>query len=212
MSENKNKSASKEIFIDKIVKLSKMQRILIYCTTIIILFGGFAFLILLPRQSEVSKLTEIQEKTDKKLNIARKKVVKLAGLKKKMEEAKVQFKLVVKALPEKKEIPGLLTSISASGQNSGLEFLVFKPAAEVPKDFYAEIPVDLNISGNFHNVALFFDKISRLSRIVNIKDIKLGSVQPDGKISTLCKAVTYRFVQKKAKVNKKKKNRKKKKR
>ncbi len=212
MSDKNIKSVSKEMFIDKVLKLSKTQRILIYCATIIILFGGFAFLILFPQQSEISILKEIHEETDRKLNIARKKVRKLPLLKKKMEDARVQFKLVVKALPETKEIPGLLTSISASGQNSGLEFIVFKPAPENPKDFYAEIPVFLNINGNFHNIALFFDKISRLSRIVNIKDIKLGAAKADGDISTQCRAVTYRFIQKKAVSKKKTKANKKKKR
>jgi type IV pilus assembly protein PilO len=75
-----------------------------------------------------------------------------------------------------------------------LEFLVFTPQAERPKDFYVEIPVAIEISGNYHNVAIFFDKVGRMDRIVNILDV---SMQPTKEYSTdlvtKCTAITYRF-------------------
>lgn len=120
--------------------------------------------------------------------------------------------MVKKALPEKEDIPSLLAGISQSGQDSGLEFVLFQPNAEVLQDFYAEIPVSINVTGEYHNVAAFFDRVSRLSRIVDIKDIEMtpvsdlktvrkssaGSSQavPANILSTRCTAVTYKFVEK----------------
>ncbi|MBW1820266.1 MAG: type 4a pilus biogenesis protein PilO, partial [Deltaproteobacteria bacterium] len=121
-------------------------------------------------------------------------------------------------LPEKEEIPSLISAISASGQESGLEFLLFQPKGEKRKDFYAEIPVSIQVTGNFHNIVLFFDKVARLSRIVNIRDIKISRAKgksktsDSSKLSTSCTAVTYKFVEPVSKKKKpKKKGRKRKK-
>ena len=108
----------------------------------------------------------------------------------------------MKALPEKKEIPNLLASISSSGQDSGLEFALFEPKPENNKDFYAEIPVAVKVSGSYHNVASFFDKVSRLPRIVNIDNISITAQKQTKKeglsLSTSCTAITYRFIEKKS--------------
>ncbi len=101
----------------------------------------------------------------------------------------------MKALPDKKEIPSLLTNITESGKDAGLEFLLFQPKPEINKDFYAEIPVSIKVAGNYHNVGLFFDKVSRLSRIVNIKDIVMATTREGKGLNTSCTAVTYRFVE-----------------
>jgi type IV pilus assembly protein PilO len=104
----------------------------------------------------------------------------------------------MRALPEKEEIPSLLTNISKSGHEIGLEFLLFEPKAENKKDFYSEIPVVMNLRGDYHNLAIFFDKVARLSRIVNINNITINRSK-DGKdakdLSTSCTAVTYKFVE-----------------
>jgi type IV pilus assembly protein PilO len=99
------------------------------------------------------------------------------------------------ALPEKKEIPSLLTAISRAGRDVGLEFLLFQPGAEVPKEFYAEIPVSINVVGPYQNIALFFDKVARLFRVVNINDIAMGSKGSTRDLNTTCTAITYRFIE-----------------
>jgi len=98
-------------------------------------------------------------------------------------------------LPETKEIPSLLSSISQSGQDAGLEFVLFEPKAEVKKDFYAEIPVSIKVTGSYHNIATFFDNVSRLYRIVNIQNIEMKSGKNDTSLDTSCTAVTYKFVE-----------------
>ena len=105
----------------------------------------------------------------------------------------------------------MLANVSQSGKDAGLEFLLFQPKPEVLKDFYAEIPVSIQVTGSYHQVAIFFDKVSKLSRIVNIKDIDMAPAKEEETLTTACTAVTYKFLdqphqaEKDAKGNKKKK-------
>jgi type IV pilus assembly protein PilO len=101
-------------------------------------------------------------------------------------------------LPETREIPDLLTQISQLGMNAGLEFRLFKPEAEKTADFYAEVPVTLAILGKFHDVARFFDHLSKLSRIVNVTDIKIAlakSNEDSSLLTTNCLVTTFRFLE-----------------
>jgi type IV pilus assembly protein PilO len=108
------------------------------------------------------------------------------------------LRVAMRLLPETREIPELLTQISQLGLNAGLEFRLFKPESEKRADFYAEVPVSLTILGKFHDVARFFDHLSKLSRIVNVTDIKItvpkGS-EAEPKLSTSCLLTTFRFLE-----------------
>jgi type IV pilus assembly protein PilO len=101
-------------------------------------------------------------------------------------------------LPETREIPELLTQISQLGLHSGLEFRLFKPEAEKPADYYAEVPVSLAIIGRFHDLGRFFDHLSKLSRIVNVTDIKISLAKGSRDAQTLtttCLLTTFRFLE-----------------
>lgn len=130
-----------------------------------------------------------------------------------MKEAEAQFNMAMKKLPETKEIPSLLTAISDSGQQVGLEFLLFEPKKEKKKEFYAEIPVAMSLRGDYHNLAIFFDQVARLNRIVNITNIQMtrakGKGKAAGELLAKCTAVTYKFLDEPPKKKKKKKKRRK---
>jgi type IV pilus assembly protein PilO len=122
-----------------------------------------------------------------------------------LEEA---FYLATRALPDKKEIPSLLKSVSRAGSSAGLNFVLFQPEPEVNRDFYREIPLSMKVEGNYHQIADFFFQVSRLNRIVNIRNISLRrNKAASGVIDMDCSAVTYMFVEidQNAKQNKKKK-------
>ncbi len=124
-------------------------------------------------------------------------------------EKEIKFKEVLQQLPDQKEIPSLLTNISNAGKESGLEFLVFRPKPEIPKEFYAEIPVDICVSGSYHNVAMFFDKISKLPRIICITDLSMGetkALEQEIILKTKGVVTTYRYVETPPDKPKKKKN------
>ncbi len=182
-----------EPLINQIGELTKVQRYLIYCGTILVLIGVYVYFFYMPNQQEINKLNKQYDKLSKELQSTRTKANQLKKYQKMMEDAKVQFQIVKKTLPEKKDIPALLTSISQAGRDAGMEFQLFQPKGEVNKQFYAEIPVSINITGSYHNLALFFDRVANLSRIVNIRDIKISGKGKDGALSTTCTAVTYRF-------------------
>lgn len=183
--------------IDKIGKLSKLYRILIFLGICLVLVGPFVYFAYLPKMKTISKLKKEYKETKTKLTRTRAKANQLRRYEAQMKEAKDEFNMVVKKLPEKKEIPSLLASISQFGQSAGLDFLLFQPKPEVKKDFYAQIPVSIKVAGSYHNVALFFDKVSRLSRIVNIFNVTMNSSKSKklNKLTTSCTAVTYRFVE-----------------
>ncbi|MDJ0782792.1 MAG: type 4a pilus biogenesis protein PilO [Desulfosarcinaceae bacterium] len=185
---------------EKIEQLTKVQRILITVGVFVLLLGGFSYFSYWPKYQKIGELKKTLVAEEKKLEVAKRNARQLNSWRAKMKSKEEQFKVVRKALPEKEEIPSLLASISQSGKDAGLEFELFQPKPEVEKDFYAEIPVAINVTGSYHDVASFFDRVAVLSRIVNIEDIhvfpKSGSVADTGKLTTECTAVTYKFIDK----------------
>lgn len=193
---------------DTVGKLSKGQRIAIWAGVSVLIIGAFVYFSYLPKYNEIKQLKKDIDELERKLMMARKKSLQLNKYRKMMAAAEAEFKIAKKALPDKKEIPSLLTGITDSGKDSGLEFLLFQPNPEVEKGFYAEIPVSVKVTGNYHNIAAFFDKVSRLFRIVNVADIRMTSIKDTNNLNGSCKAITYRFIEEK-KDNKKEEKKKK---
>jgi len=193
----------------KLSKLSKLQRLIIAVAVLGALWGGF---------KTITRLS--QDLKSAKGKLARLKNVEknLRAFKKKYQQTQREFNEALKLLPNKEEIPTLLSSISNLGAQSGLEFILFRPQKEVARNFYAEIPLKLEVTGPYHNVATFFDKVSRLSRIVNIgnvnmKEMRAAKTQSDTVIlKTACTATTYKFIEVKKKPKKGRRGRRKKKR
>jgi type IV pilus assembly protein PilO len=198
MKKSKVSADSLSPVFEKIEQLNKVQRILITVVVFVLLLGGFAWFSYWPKYDEIGKLKGALAAEEKKLEIAKRNARQLNSWRAKMKSKEEQFQVVKQALPEKEEIPSLLASISQSGKDAGLEFELFQPKPEVARDFYAEIPVAINVTGSYHDVATFFDKVAVLSRIVNIGDIhvfpKSGSAEDAGKLTTECTAVTYKFI------------------
>ena len=205
---------SVEPFFEKLEKLTKVQRIAICAVIFGLIAGGFIYLLYWPKFEKINKLDKSLGQLQKKLETAKRNAKDLKKFQAKMKEAEAQFRLAMKKLPEKEEIPSLLSSISNSGQRVGLEFLLFEPKSEKKREFYAEIPVAMNVKGDYHNMAIFFDQVARLSRIVNIKNIRITRAKGKNSIelNTKCMAVTYKFIdtppKKKKKKSKKKRKRK----
>ena len=198
--------------IERIERLSKLQRILIYAGTVIVLVGAFVYFSYMPKLKEIGTLKVKQKELEKKLQTAKKNAAQLDDYRSMMKAAETKFKIAKRALPDKKEIPTLIDGISQAAHDAGLDILVFTPKAEVVKEFYAEVPISIKVSGDYHDVAVFFDMIAGLPRIVNVTDIAMAPTK--GEVTTLttsCTAVVYRFVEpeKKSAKDKKKKKRKK---
>lgn len=183
-----------ESFFDKIEKIKMSIRILILVGTIIIFSGVFAWLVYIPKTEEISKTGKQIVILKQKLIKARAKAKNLKKFRAEMAEVERHFKAALNLLPNKKEIPSLLRNITKLGSEAALEFRFFSPQSERSQGFYMEIPVSIEVSGNYHNVALFFDKVGHMDRIVNILNVTMTPIK--ARSSTLIakfNAVTYRF-------------------
>jgi type IV pilus assembly protein PilO len=116
-----------------------------------------------------------------------------------LEQTREKLHLALKQLPDKSEIPTLLENVSSLGTAAGLQFKLFKPMPEVSKNFYAEIPVDIQVEGKYRDIVTFFDTVSKMPRIVNIMNINIGTPKKDPTggtmVSTTCNAMTYKFIE-----------------
>ena len=185
-------------FFQNLEKLTKPQRMGIYAATLIVVIGLSVWLLLWPKHQKINTLEKQLAQIQQELAVAKKNASELNDWRNKMKQKEAQYKTVMRELPEKEEIPTLLAGISQAGRDAGLDFVLFQPKKENAKGFYAEIPVDINVSGTYHQVAVFFDKVSNLPRIVNIRDIRMSpAAQKDegGILTTSCEAVTYKFVE-----------------
>ncbi len=156
----------------------------------------FSFLSFLPGSQKIQDLTSQKDQLSQELHLAKTRARTLDKHKAEMAEVERLFHETGKLLPKQKEIPALLTSISTLGRSAGLDFLAFKPLADIQKDFYAEIPVDIHVQGPYHNMGLFLDEVSKLDRIVTVSNINMSSPKQEQNemiLSSTCRLVTYRF-------------------
>ncbi len=162
-----------------------------------------AFFLIKPIMGETTALEEELAQVQNEVQIKRGLARRLPDLEQEIENKDYELTLLRKQLPEEKEIPDLLDQVSNLGTQAGLEFITFKPLGEVEKDFYAEVPVQLRMVGRFHELLTFFDRVSRMPRIVTITDmsIKKAAVTKKGKGSNVArvdvtsKAITFRFLE-----------------
>ncbi|HYA15099.1 MAG TPA: type 4a pilus biogenesis protein PilO, partial [Syntrophales bacterium] len=174
--------------------------------------------------SRETTLSDLEKKVTDQDRIASKK----GQYEKEVEALKETLKLALAKLPDQREIPGLLYAVAQAGKDAGIDFLLFEPkqsekpqetkqdatkptdkktaeakgseAKQAEEQFYEEIPVRVTVSGNFHSTVVFFEKVAKLPRIINIEDITMypgreskGFERP---INTSCVIKTYMFVEK----------------
>ncbi len=183
--------------IEKILNLPLYQRLASLGVLMLLIIGLCVWFLGLPKYEELTRLRQEAQKLDGE--IAQKRLVANNLGKFKAEFAKMQLQLekALTRLPNKSEIPSLLTNLAGLAKDNGLEVQSFKPGSEVVKGFFAEVPADLNLRGTYHQVALFAASVSDLPRIVNLNNLSLGKakyVGNDAVIDVSCKVMTFRFV------------------
>ena len=184
---------------DKFAPMKPGVKAAILALIILIPVAVFYFAFFQPNSEKIAGLETKEASMQKALEEVKAKAANLAKFEKELEEAKLIFEAAAVLLPNEKEIPQLLKDISSLGRTAGLDFLTFKPLADIPKDFYAEIPVTINVRGPYHNMGFFFDQVSKLERIVTVSNVKMGSPKKEAGEMLLksdCRLVTYRFTNK----------------
>jgi type IV pilus assembly protein PilO len=121
------------------------------------------------------------------------KAVNLEAYKNQMKEMRIIFSSMLEQLPRKSEVPDLLIDISRTGLVNGLEFELFRPEHERPIDFYAELPISMNVTGSYHQLGQFVSDVAALPRIVTLHNFKLKPMQNESKMTMEIQAKTYRY-------------------
>jgi type IV pilus assembly protein PilO len=123
----------------------------------------------------------------------KRQAVNLDEYRKQLAEIDRQFGALLKQLPNKTEMENLLVDVNQAGLGRGLQFELWKPGAEQMKDFYAEVPVSIRITGNYHDIGNFVGDVAKLPRIVTLNDISLET-NKDSSLKLDAAAVTYRYL------------------
>lgn len=197
--DTKNIQANFDAFIDtKIVPLPVNHKLAIAAAALIVPLALFYFLYFSPKSQMITSLKATVTQLQNEIATVKAKAAKFDEQKALMADIEHKFREAALVMPDTKEIPSLLSSISGEGSRAGLDILTFVPGTEAVKDFYAEIPVALSVTGTYHNVGYFLDTVSKLPRIVNVSKVSMGSPKlTDGEmlVDARLDLVTYKFIE-----------------
>ncbi|MDR2507254.1 MAG: type 4a pilus biogenesis protein PilO [Candidatus Accumulibacter sp.] len=167
---------------------------------IVVLFAIFVFVLVggwflaLDGQRQALEMSRAEETKLKEQYVSNKKsAVNLELYTQQLAEMNRTFSVLVKQLPGKAEIESLLIEINQSGMGRGLQFELFKPNQEVVRDFYAELPIVLRVTGTYHDFGAFAEDIGKLSRIVTLNNITITSAK-DGSLAMDAVTKTFRYL------------------
>lgn len=178
----------------KLDKLPWYGQVAVFLVLGLVLIGGFYWFYVVPTEAEMvtreQKLAALRvdiakgSATANQLNQFRQQVAELEG---RLESLKA-------VLPEQKDVADLLRRIQTLATQSNLAIRGFKPAPSVTKQLHAEWPIALQLDGTYHNLAMFFDRVSKFSRIINVSNIAIrgkDKPEPNSTISVDCVATTF---------------------
>jgi len=171
---------------------------------VFIIVGILAAGIWFDTRSQLDSLERFQKqeaelKTDFKLKVQQ--ASKLDLYKEQLAEMEASFDALLRQLPAKTDVESLLIDISQTALASGLEIQRFKPSEEIKRDFYAELPISLRVTGSYHELATFISGVAGLPRIVTLHELKLEPSKnaennsSDNKLDMIAIAKTYRYLQ-----------------
>lgn len=186
-----------KINIDSVMKLPLSKRILILAVVNVLIIVAVYFALIGPKREEVETLNVQHQDLTVKLNEARAIAADIPKFLMEKEDLESKLKAAVAQLPNEKEIPDLIESISRAGEKSGLKILLFKPQKESPRGFYAEVPVTMSVEGRFESLYDFSQKIGELPRIVNMAGLDISSTGHKNRVPMLKAnfvATTFRFI------------------
>ena len=183
--------------VDFILDLPATQRRLVYGGVGALIVVAYVFWFYLPRSQEVAEMQHTIQELEAERAQLRKILANRKHIEAESRAVEAAFNQAQAQLPEQKEIPELLRQVSRLGQDSGLEVLLFRQQPEQLHDLYTEVPVQMSVRGGYHDIALFFDQVRRLDRIVNVADVSLQEPRLAGNqmaVDASFSATTYRFL------------------
>jgi len=148
------------------------------------------------QRPELQRREDVEQQLRQEFKTKHAKAVNLDLYKQQLKDIERSFGALLRQLPGKTEVPNLLVDISQTGLSAGLEEKLFQPQGEVKKDFYAELPIRIRLTGSYHQFGHFVSGIAALPRIVTLHDIEINSVNRDAydQLSLDLTAKTYRYL------------------
>lgn len=145
------------------------------------------------QQEELAEVQRQEEQLKQTFETKQRKAANLEPLKQQMKEMEQSFGDMLQQLPNQTEVAALLVDISQTGLAAGLEFDMFKPGDEIPSEFYAELPIDIRVEGNYHQLGEFVSGIAELPRIVTTHNVNIS--RGDDTLRMEAVAKTYRALE-----------------
>jgi type IV pilus assembly protein PilO len=183
--------------LDRLFELDTPRRFAVYGVLAAVILGIYWYFFFSPGQIEIAEKRQVVEEKENEKATKTRMMARLPSLEKEVKDLEAQLRAALSQLPDQKEIPELLSTVSTVGRDAGLEILVFRPRPENLQEFYAEVPVEMVMRGNYRQVTSFVDAVGQLNRIVNLTNIAMRNpiLKPEGVIvDASCTAVTFRFL------------------
>jgi len=185
--------------IDTILKWPTPHKIGIVAGISMVIMAVYWFNVYQPKMKRItvkeSQLADLKRDMNNKEIIAN----NYEKFKQEMAEKENELQRSLSKLPDQKEIPTLLKSVSDMSQKAGLDVLLFRPQGEQPQQFFSKVPLELKFVGSYHKIGLFFYYVGTLSRIVNVDNFNMMTAQQKKKdeiqLNATCVATTYRYVE-----------------
>lgn len=177
-----------------IAQAPRPQKIVFGVILLLILVAGGYFLLLSPKMAEVSDLRAQRASKQAELLRDRALAASLAHFRQEAEALRAKLEVAKERLPSEKEIPSLYRQVSDLAFQSGLSVGLFQPKEPVTKEIYQEVPITVTGETGYHELGAFLDRLSKLPRIVNLTDLKLGGIsKPTGTLRVDLIITTYVF-------------------
>ena len=190
-------SAGTQEKIDKALKLPKAARIGILAGIGVLMCTGYYFGLYQDSSQEHDRLQAEEANLQRKLSSVRIIAGNLGAFEAEIGQLQIKLKKALRQLPNEKQLEVLLTDISNLGKTAGVEIRSFQRQQEIFHDFYAEVPISIQLEGEYHDIGKFFELLSKLKRIVTMGSLKI-SVGKESLESTRLKvsgvATTFRFI------------------
>ena len=190
-------------YLDKIQKIPPKTRLIALIVVIVLLVSGYIVQFQIPMKTQITTLEGSLSETQTKIRENDNKIKKLDDLRSEVKSLEQRLVVLTEQLPPESEVSGLLRQIQNLVNQSGLVLKLWKPDKRRTHSsgLYEEIPITLVLTGGYHNTASFFDRVGKLTRIVNILNIKMGNakmaVNGSMVIEINCQAMTFAAVEKK---------------
>ena len=183
--------------MERLAKVPKTVRLAVVSGFLVALAAGYWHFFYQPVQVEKQEVVLKAQELQRELNNARAVASNIPAVEAEIEGMERDLELALKQLPNRKQFEDLLQDISTAGKKVGVTIKTIDRDQEVPRDFYAEVPFQLEIEGSYHDLARFFEMVASLPRIVNIGSLEIQvsqETQSATRLKVAGKARTYRFL------------------